>query len=146
MFKTSAIHPPPNKLGGGLLAEDDKSMHLHNQLMSSYNLNKDQVVLLDNQSGKGLCQKYNQGVASLVSRNNQGWIIFQHDDISLDCSYGKLADQLRKAEEADISIVAVAGNTDVPPLSPGYWWYGITKPTFRGAGAVTHKTPGNNHL
>jgi len=24
MFKTSAIHPPPNKLGGGLLAEDDK--------------------------------------------------------------------------------------------------------------------------
>jgi len=25
MFKTSAIHPPPNKLGGGLLAEDDKN-------------------------------------------------------------------------------------------------------------------------
>jgi len=25
MFKTSAIHPPPNLLGGGLLAEDDKT-------------------------------------------------------------------------------------------------------------------------
>jgi len=28
MFKTSAIHPPPNKLGGGLLAEDDKTLFL----------------------------------------------------------------------------------------------------------------------
>jgi len=28
MFKTSAIHPPPNKLGGGLLAEDDKKMKM----------------------------------------------------------------------------------------------------------------------
>jgi len=32
MFKTSAIHPPPNKLGGGLLAEDDnlQQYYAHN--------------------------------------------------------------------------------------------------------------------
>jgi len=49
-----------------------------------------------------------------------------------------------EAKGAD--IVTVAGSTVVPPVNPGYWWYGITTTKFRGAGAVIHKTPGEEEL
>jgi len=44
MFKTSAIHPPPNKLGGGLLAEDDKKTYLVNALWQSMGPQYDHIL------------------------------------------------------------------------------------------------------
>lgn len=136
-----------NDILGVVVGVREKSIGLHNRLLGEYDCAVGQVVQIDNLGGVGLCQKYNRGIKSLLQAYaSEGWIVFCHDDVTLDCSYTTLMQQLQKARTSSFDIVAVAGNTAVPPLNPGYWWYGITSANFRGAGAVTHKTPGKNDL
>lgn len=119
------------------------SSDLQERLLSEYD---ESVIQIDNSSAKGLCQKYNRGIEVLELDGRQGWIIFCHDDVSISCSPAQLYDKLAEMEDIGAQIVVAAGTTKVPPINPGYWWYGITNANFRGAGAVTHRTPDSHTL
>lgn len=103
------------------------------------------VIQISNQDGGGICDKYNKGLEKLNLDDNS-WIIFSHDDVDLLSPLEEVYFQLNNASGDGYKVVAVAGNTEVPPLFPGFWWHGLTTKEFRGSGAVVHKTPGTEKM
>ena len=106
-----------------------------------------EILIIGNDEADSLAQKYNIGIERIIQRegDQEGWIVFQHDDARALMSLQRIEESLAEIPE-DAVQVGVAGATKVPALSPGFWWHGLGTQTFAGSGRVEHVIPAEDKV
>jgi GT2 family glycosyltransferase len=136
-----------NNIHGVVVGVKDFNKELSKKLLETY---KAPTIQVTNSEAKGLCAKYNLVINSRIDFERtdveNSWLVFTHDDVTLLSSLDNLRNQLESMKQKGAAIVAVAGSTNLPPINPGHWWYGLMTSEFRGSGAVVHKTPGSDEM